>query len=256
MRVLPFHAVLGLLAGGLLAAFGAFSDLAAQTDSTRTYSGWIVDARGGRIPSAMVVNRMRPGAGQFVDASGQFRILARPGDTLAFGALGYITRQVPVPRTDPGADWVIELHRLHVQLGTADVVAPRELREILRDIQALGYDETDFRISKVDAISSPITYLYEQFSRTEQSRRTVAQWENDDRRRALLRELFVRYVAYDIIQLDENEFDAFIRFCDPGDELLAAWSQYDFIRYVKRRFLEFQSRPQRLQDADYQYQLD
>ena len=86
MRVLPFHAVLGLLAGGLLAAFGAFSDLAAQTDSTRTYSGWIVDARGGRIPSAMVVNRMRPGAGQFVDASGQFRILARPGDTLAFGS--------------------------------------------------------------------------------------------------------------------------------------------------------------------------
>jgi hypothetical protein len=228
----------------------------ASADTLRPLTGWIIDARGGRIPSAMVVNRMRPGAGQFVDADGQFHILAAPGDTLAFGALGYFTRQIPVPKEDPGPDWVIELHRLHVQLGAADVVAPRELREILRDIQSLGYDEQDFRISRVNAVSSPITYLYEQFSRTERSRRTVAGWENDDRRRALLRELFVRYVAYDIIQLDEDQFDAFIRFCDPGDEQLTTWSQYEFIRYVKRRFMEFQSRPRPLEDTDYQYQLD
>ena len=47
------------------------------------------------------------------------------------------------------------------KVGVAEVVAPRDLREIVRDIEALGYDEEDFRLTRVDALSSPITFLYQ-----------------------------------------------------------------------------------------------
>ena len=55
-------------------------------------------------------------------------------------------------------------------------------------------------------MQSPITFLYETFSRQAISKRLVEQLENDDRRRALLQELFTKYVDYDIVELESWEF--------------------------------------------------
>lgn len=228
----------------------------AQKEPKVLISGTVTDDHGGYVPAAMVVNRSAAGGGLFVDATGSFVIAAQTGDTLAVGAIGFHTRNWVVPDSSRSLDVQIELHRLQVRVGIAEVVAPRELREILHDIEALGYDETDYRVSSVDAFSSPITFLYQMLNREEKSKRLVAQFENDDRRRSLLRELFVKYVDYDIIDLEEPEFDAFIAFCDPGDEMLKIWSQYEFIQYVKQRFRLYISLPSRLEEGDYQYQMD
>lgn len=230
--------------------------LLAQQPDRVFVSGTVTDVRGGYVPAAMVVNRSAGGSGMFVDANGAFIIAAHPGDTLAVGAIGFHTNNWVVPATSPAEDVQIALRRLSVSVGIAEVVAPRELREILHDIESLGYDERDYRVSSVDAFSSPITFLYQMFSREEQSKREVARMENDDRRRSLLRELFVKYVDYDIIDLEEPEFDAFIAFCDPGDDMLQLWSQYEFIQYVKQRFRLFVTLPSRLNEGDYQYHLD
>ena len=93
-------------------------------------------------------------------------------------------------------------------------------------------------------------------SREERSKRLVAQLENRDRRHELLRELFVKYVNYEIILLEPDDFDAFIAFSDPGDDLLQSWTQYEFIRYIQQRFELFRTLPSRLDDSDYQYHLD
>lgn len=227
-----------------------------RCDSLMLVSGKVSDGSGHVIPAAMVVNRSRIGGGQFVDYLGTFLLAVCPGDTLAFGAIGFHTvdRIAPVQ----GRQWNlgVQLRRLQVEVGIAEVVAPRELREILRDIEALGYNEEDYRISKVDAISSPITWLYEALNRDERSKRLVAEMENKDRRHDLLRELFIKYVDYDIISLNAFEFDAFIAFCDPGDELLQEWTQYEFIRYIQQRFELFRGLPSKLNESDYQYQLD
>ena len=80
-----------------------------------------------------------------------------------------------------------------MDVATAEVIAPRDLGDIVRDIQALGYEEKEMRTSGIDALTSPITYLYEQFNRMERSKREVARLENEDRRRELLKELMVKY---------------------------------------------------------------
>lgn len=91
-------------------------------------------------------------------------------------------------------------------------------------------------LSGADAMSSPITALYEAFSRRERGKRMVAEMRNNDRRRALLKELFRKYVDNDIIQLGDEEFDSFIDFCHVSDEFLKNSSQYEFIMYIKKRF--------------------
>lgn len=232
------------------------SSSAARCDSMQFITGRVMDASGHLIPAAMVVNRAHQGGGQFVDYQGQFLLAVCPGDTIAFGAIGFHTLERVAPTTGRQWDWEVRLQRLKVEVGVAEVVAPRDLREIVRDIEALGYNEEDFRLTRVDALSSPITFLYQMLSREEQSKRLVAQLENRDRRHELLRELFVKYVNYEIILLEPDEFDAFIAFSDPGDELLQSWTQYEFIRYIQQRFELFRALPSRLDDSDYQYHLD
>ena len=227
-----------------------------RCDSMQFITGRVMDVSGHLIPAAMVVNRAQDGGGQFVDHQGEFLMAVCPGDTIAFGAIGFYTLERAAPLHGRQWDWEIRLQRLKVEVGVAEVVAPRDLREIIRDIEALGYDDEDFRLTRVDALSSPITFLYQMLSREEQSKRLVAQMENRDRRHALLRELFVKYVNYEIILLNPDDFDAFIAFSDPGDELLQSWTQYEFIRYIQQRFELFRTLPSRLNDSDYQYHLD
>ena len=226
-----------------------------RCDSSIVVSGWVFEPYGGIIPTAMAVNR-ESGGGVFVERDGSFLVRACPGDTIVFGAIGYYSVEREVVKSMRTSELKIQLQRLKVEVGVAEVYAPRALLEILQDIEALGYDEKDFRVSGVNAMQSPITFLYEKFSRREQSRRLEAQLVNKDNRRELLQELFVKYVDYDIVQLKQDEFDAFAEFCDPGDELLKEWSQYEFILYVKRQYHLFKMIPQMLDEGDYRYDLD
>ena len=233
------------------------SCLLAQTrcDSSIVVSGWVFELGGGIIPAAMAVNR-ESGGGVFVERDGSFLLRACPGDTIVFGAIGFYSVEKEVVASMKITDIHIDLARLKVDVGVAEVYAPRALREILHDIEALGYDDKDFRVSGVNAMQSPITFLYEQFSKRERSRRLEQELINNDNRRELLQELFVKYVDYDIVQLAPEEFDSFAKFCDPGDVMLKKWTQYEFILYVKRQYGLFRMLPNKLEDGDYRYDLD
>lgn len=200
----------------------------------------------------MVFNR-RTGAGEFVGSDGEYLMRVCPGDTLVFGAVGYQTTEHAMV-ADGRLD--VQLRTLKVEVGQAEVIAPRDLGAIVRDIQSLGYKEEDFRVSGVNALQSPITFLYESLAREARSRREVERLENDDRRRALLQELFVKYVDYQIVDLETSEFEAFARFCDPGDALLKSWTQYEFIQYVKQRYQLFRMLPRDLPAEEMEYHLN
>ena len=131
-----------------------------RCDSTVVVTGVVTDLGERWIPSSMVVNR-RTNAGEFVGSDGEFIVRACLGDTLVFGAVGYHTQEHSVRS---GEAMRIQLRILNVEVGTAEVIAPRTLNEIIRDIQALGYREEDFRVSGIDALQSPITFLYETFA--------------------------------------------------------------------------------------------
>jgi hypothetical protein len=124
--------------------------------------------------------------------------------------------------------------------STLHIFAPRDLEDIQKDIQSLGYNESDYMLSGINAAMSPITFLYQQLSKKEASKRVVAELKNEDRRRDLLKELFQIYVDYQIIDLTTEEFDDFITYLNVSDEFLIQSSQYEFLVYVKERFRDYQ----------------
>jgi hypothetical protein len=101
----------------------------------------------------------------------------------------------------------------------------------------LGYDERDYMLSGINAVQSPITFLYQQFSRKEQSKRQVAYMENEDRKRELLKELFRLYVDYDIISLSDEQFDDFITYLNVSDEFLKHYLRAATPREIVARML-------------------
>ncbi len=91
-------------------------------------------------------------------------------------------------------------------------------------------------VTGIDAFASPITFLYQSFSKRERAKRDIAQKKNEDNKRKLLKELFRKYVDFDIMNLSEDQFDNFIDFINVDDNFLKNSTQYDFILFVKRKF--------------------
>ncbi len=223
----------------------AGTDACAQSDSSAAIvvNGVVLDAENGLpVPNLMVVNA-RTQQGFFGDNGGEYRIVVKDGDRLIFAATGYttISRTVSDPASAGSIELDVRMQKLSVQLKEVEVFTKRDLQEIYEDIEELGFEEKDYMISGVDAISSPITYLYQQFSRKERNKRMVAEMRNNDRRRDLLKELFRKYVDEDIINLEEEEFDSFIDFSRVSDEFLQKSTQYEFIMYIKKRYEVYQA---------------
>lgn len=215
--------------------------------STKIYAqkvvihGFVTDTKGySEFMQMMIVNK-NTGHGKFAAGGGHFSITADKNDSIMIGVRGYhtLTFSLKDSVNKDTFDLKFVLRQLEFNLREISVFPERELSEIRSDIESLGYTKSDYMLSGVDAFNSPITFLYEQFSRREKQRRLAYELMNEDKKRDLLKELFTKYVNYDIISLPPEQFDAFIDFINVSDEFMKRTSQYDFIMYVKARYQHF-----------------
>ncbi|MBL7964955.1 MAG: hypothetical protein JNM31_14060 [Flavobacteriales bacterium] len=185
----------------------------------------------------MIVNK-RTRSGGFGNPDGTFEVRALRTDTILVGSIGHRTEPICMADSVPKPVYhvTIRLRPLQVQLAAVEVLPQRTLEQIQKDIEKLGYTERDYRISGVNALQSPITFLYQEFSKRERSKRLVAELQNEDRKRELLRELLYKYVEYDIINLNDEAFDDFIEFCAVPDHVIKGLTQYEFMMYVKKKY--------------------
>jgi len=250
-----------ILFTGLLLLSAAIQIHAQSRDTTAiVVRGVLRDEMDQPIPNAIIINRSTK-KGSFGKPNGSFELKCQRGDTLAITSLGYQTRYVTYTDSISSTEFRLKLYletRTYM-LSEVEVFAPRDLEQIQEDILKLGYNEKDYMLSGINAAASPITFLYQQFSRVERSKREVAYLENEDRKRELLKELFRLYVDYEIIALDDDQFDDFITYLNVSDEFLIQSSQYDFLVYVKDRFRDYKiylRQNQRMKSADFDYDKD
>lgn len=234
----------------------------AQTDSTRIFikvKGQVREGNNQPVGNVIVINQ-RLKTGSFGKADGSFEITCAKTDTISLTSLGYYSRNICFKDSALKAEYrpIVFLDQRLYDLPTVQIFAPRDLEKIQDDIQKLGYNESDYMLSGINAVQSPITFLYQQFSKREKSKREAAQLWNEARKRELLKELFHHYVDYQIIELNDEEFDDFIDFINVSDDFMKYSSQYDFLIYVRDRFKEYKNikRPKRLESGDYDYDKD
>lgn len=198
---------------------------------------FVVDNPQKRLEDLMIIN-IRTGQGTFGLADGSFEVNLFKSDTLMIASTGYEYQKVTLRDSALHQNYFLSIgvKKLERELKEVAIFSPRDLQSIYSDIQKLGYNKKDFELSGVNALSSPITFLYQQFSALERTKRHNAELINNEKRRDLLKQLLTNYVAHDIINLNDNEFEDFISFANVSESYMKRASQYDFCIYIKQKF--------------------
>ncbi len=183
----------------------------------------------------MVINRTS-GRGVFGQPSGSFSVYASNHDSITLSVKGYPPVQFIVE-----ADSNCQFRRNYIIEGKAQelkevAVTPlKSLEEIKEERAALALRETR-QVTGIEVIQSPITALYEAFSKKAKSRRWIAEQEYKDDQERVLRELLRLYVSYDIVDLSDEEFRDFIEFLNVDDTFLKTASEMELITFIKDKY--------------------
>lgn len=194
------------------------------------------------LPKLMIINK-RTSNGVFADSEGKFIITALQSDTIMLSALGFKLKTICLKDSAAKDQYYIyvPLEKLYFTLREISIFPIRSLNEIQKDINNLGIKKT-YSLEGLDAISSPITYLYERFSKFGRSKQKVAEWENEDLKRDILKDLFRLFIKHDIIDLNDAEFDAFIKYMNFSDEFMQKATQLELIMAIKGKYETFRYR--------------
>lgn len=213
--------------------------LIAQID-TIVVKGKISNDNKTALNHVMVINQ-RSGVGSYAFVDGSFSEVILKTDTLVFSSVGYATQKICFKDSLRKKEYSIniKLGTIQYKLKEVSIYPVKTLNEVDKQIKDIGVQETN-TYKDVNALSSPITYLYERFSKFERSKRLVAEMESEDRKRAALKDLFRIYIKYDIIYLTDEQFDDFVDFCKLDDSFIKNATQYELTKAIQQKFKAYE----------------
>lgn len=188
----------------------------------------------------MVINKTNE-RGVFGNPNGSFSVYASVGDEIAFSIKGYPTKSVIV-KPDENCQMIVDVYisKKPQEFDEVIIYPIRSLQDIKEERERLSMRETR-TVTGVNVLQSPITALYERFSKKAQSKQMVAQMEFKDNQEKVLKELLRAYVSYDIVYLNEEHFEGFIYFLNMDEHFLRTASDYELIVYIKDKLEHFKA---------------
>ncbi len=203
------------------------------------FTGRVIDsAQTQSFYNLMLVNR-RTGQGVFGQPNGTFSIYVNNGDTVALSVKNYLLiKTVVVADSNCQYKHTYYLERKFSELPEVSVRPLKSLEQIKEERQELALRETR-TVTGVDVFQSPITALYQTFSKKEQNKRWIAEQEYHDDQRRIVKELLRNYVAYDIIDLTEEQFDQFISFLNINEDFLKTATEMELITFIQDKYEHF-----------------
>jgi hypothetical protein len=180
----------------------------------------------------MVIN-LTTQQGVFGKPSGGFGVYVNPGDRIAFSVKGYSKVIIDIPGSRKCTlDTTIYLPTKIQQYDAVSVYPIKSLQTIKKEREELSMRETR-TVTGINVLQSPITALYERFSKTAQSKQQVAKMEYQDNINKVLKDLLRLYVSYDVVYLEEEQFTSFVYFLNIEEHFLKTASDYELITFIK-----------------------
>nr|WP_294862251.1 hypothetical protein [uncultured Fluviicola sp.] len=180
----------------------------------------------------MVVNTST-GKGVFGQPDGTFGVYVSNNDSIILSVKGYERYGFRViGDSSCHYEVYVVVERKARQIDEVVIKPLKSLQEIKEERAALALRETR-TITGIEAFQSPITALYQRFSKREQSKALVAKKEYEDSKEEVVQELLKLYVSYDIIKLSNDDFIDFIRFMSMDENFLKTATDIELITFIK-----------------------
>ena len=202
-------------------------------------TGQVIDSMGIQsFYNLMIVNR-NTGQGVFGQPNGYFSAYTKNNDSISISVKGYMIYGFRV-KADSNCQSKQKIYLVQKpQELTEMIIKPlKTLSEIREEREALAMRETRL-VTGVELLQSPITALYQAFSKKEQNKRWIAEQEYKDNKRKVVQELLRLYVASDIIELNEDEFDDFISFLNLSENFLKTSTEMELYLFIKDKYDHF-----------------
>lgn len=206
---------------------------------TVLFQGRVLDTmRQQSFYNMMIINRST-GKGVFGQVNGTYSVYVNDNDSLTISVKGYDLINVRV-KADDGCRFIrnFYIHGKPVELQEIVVRPIKSLEQIKEERAQLVMRETR-TVTGIEAVNSPITALYQAFSKVERNKRKVEEWKYQDSKREILKELLRTYVAYEVVNLTEEEFDEFIFFLNMDPDFLRTASEWELIEFIKGKYEHF-----------------
>jgi hypothetical protein len=202
-------------------------------------SGKVVDTlRPQSFYNLMVINRTT-GRGIFGQPDGYFSVYVRPNDKIALSTKEYpIYEFIAKPDSNCQYQVIAYIEKLPQDVQEVVVKPLKTLEQIKEERKNLVLRETR-QVTGIEALQSPITALYQAFSKKEQNKRWIAEQKYKDDQRQVVKELLRLYVAYEIIEMEEADFDDFIIFLNADPDFLKTAAEMELVLFIKDKFEHF-----------------
>lgn len=222
-------------------------------DTTFIFYGRIVEEMNlNPVPFAHVINSNLV-EGAVCDSLGYFKMRGRLNDTLSISAIGYESKNFVINKNSLHrySEYIYLKKRLYqieeariVYLGTYNEFKYRVLNlklpeeTLIQDFVINSFKKSDFIKEPNHSIGSPISYLYNRFSREGKELRKIEEIKDEQKVKKLLIEL-----DYEIIQnitgFDNHQIDNFLEFCNFSYQFLKNSTDYDIYEMIRLRCKEY-----------------
>lgn len=183
----------------------------------------------------MVINKTS-GQGVFGQPNGTFGVYVKPNDSIVISVRGYYLAGFRVQSdSNCSVEKKIYLEPKSREIEGVVIKPLKSIQEIKEERENLALRETK-TITGLEVIQSPITALYERFSREGRSKEIVAQKEFEDKKEFLLQDLLHLYVSFDIVQLSPEEFSDFIHFMNIDEQFIKTTPDIELVTFIKDKF--------------------
>jgi len=219
-----------------------FSELGVSQEFT--LKGKIVNRDNDQTIGSVIVANKNLNVAVFGDSKGEFEIIARQNDTIYFSAFGYNLYRLWFEDSILSEEYVVlvSLKEKHYELSPVEVFPTKEITEIYDEIRELKVVSPPANVRGVDVAYSPITALWQIWSKLGREQTRYAQLINEQNKNDILKELLRLYASYDIINLNEDAYDDFILFCDISMHQIKTLDPYDLIMLIKGKYEIYSSR--------------
>jgi len=204
-------------------------------------SGRVVDTMNRDMFYNLMVINKTTGRGVFGQPNGYFSVYVNAKDKIALSIKGYpVYEFIAAADSDCQNHILAYIERIPQEIEQVIVRPLKSLEQIKEERQALTLRETRL-VTGINVLESPITALYQAFSKKEQNKRWISEQQYKDDQRRVVKELLRLYVAFDIIDLPEATFDDFITFLNIDENFIKTASEMELVLFIKDKYDHFKA---------------
>lgn len=200
---------------------------AQQSSQTNIVNGRLLDSLTYKPVADVVVVNKRTNKVTLSGIDGYYYVEAEQQDTIIFYLIGYFPKNLYFPTQ---TEWRKQVHVTFLKPNIEELKEIEIVAKKLQKEEKLLYNQTPA------TISSPISFLYERYSKRYKQYRKIEALEKAKYNRQLKEGRFNKEFVMSVTGLEEDEAIDFMKMCRFSNEFLETASDYDFIVAIHKKY--------------------